>query len=42
MRLAGLRDPVLYPGSFSDWSTAGMPVLVGDIPGDPLTTESGT
>ena len=42
MRLAGLDDPVLYPGSFSDWSTAGMPVMAGDIPGDPLPMESGT
>ena len=42
MRLAGLDDAVLYPGSFSDWSTAGMPVLAGDIPGDPLPMESGT
>jgi len=42
MRLAGLDDAVLYAGSFSDWSTAGMPVLTGDIPGDPLPMESGT
>ena len=33
MRLAGLPDSMLYPGSFSDWSTAGMPVAVGDEPG---------
>lgn len=33
MRLAGLPDPLLYPGSFSDWSTAGMPVAIGDAPG---------
>jgi len=42
MRLAGLDDPVLYAGSFSDWSTAGMPVLAGDIPGDPMPMESTT
>ncbi len=42
MRLAGLDDPVLYAGSFSDWSTAGMPVMAGDIPGEPLPTESAT
>jgi thiosulfate/3-mercaptopyruvate sulfurtransferase len=42
MRLAGLRDPVLYEGSFSDWSRAGMPVVAGDLPGDPLPMESGT
>jgi len=34
MRLAGLPDPVLYPGSYSDWSRAGMPVATGDEPGD--------
>ncbi len=35
MRLAGLPDPLLYPGSFSDWSRAGLPVATGDEPGDP-------
>ena len=34
MRIAGLRDPLLYPGSYSDWSRAGLPVEVGDAPGD--------
>lgn len=29
MRIAGLPDPVLYPGSFSDWSRAGEPVETG-------------
>jgi thiosulfate/3-mercaptopyruvate sulfurtransferase len=33
MRLAGLPDPILYPGSWSDWSTAGYPVAVGPDPG---------
>jgi thiosulfate/3-mercaptopyruvate sulfurtransferase len=33
MRIAGLPDPLLYPGSYSDWSTAGMPVATGDEPG---------
>ena len=33
MRVAGLADPLLYPGSYSDWSTAGMPVATGDEPG---------
>lgn len=33
MRVAGLPDPLLYPGSYSDWSTAGMPVATGDDPG---------
>ena len=33
MRVAGLPDPILYPGSYSDWSTAGMPIAVGSEPG---------
>jgi thiosulfate/3-mercaptopyruvate sulfurtransferase len=33
MRLAGLPDPVLYPGSWSDWSTAGYPAATGPEPG---------
>ncbi|MGI8929017.1 MAG: sulfurtransferase [Candidatus Limnocylindrales bacterium] len=36
MRVAGLPDPLLYVGSFSDWSEADMPVAVGDAPGEPL------
>jgi thiosulfate/3-mercaptopyruvate sulfurtransferase len=36
MRAAGLPDPLLYPGSYSDWSRAGMPIATGDAPGDPL------
>ena len=35
MRVAGLPDPILYPGSYSDWSRAGMTVAVGPEPGDP-------
>lgn len=35
MRVAGLPDPILYPGSYSDWSTAGGPVAVGPEPGAP-------
>jgi thiosulfate/3-mercaptopyruvate sulfurtransferase len=33
MRIAGLPDPILYPGSFSDWSRAGEEVAVGPEPG---------
>jgi thiosulfate/3-mercaptopyruvate sulfurtransferase len=33
MRIAGLPDPVLYAGSFSDWSRAGLPVTSGPEPG---------
>jgi thiosulfate/3-mercaptopyruvate sulfurtransferase len=32
-RVAGLPDPLLYPGSYSDWSRSGMPVAVGPEPG---------
>ena len=33
MRLAGLPDPLLYPGSYSDWAGTGMPIATGDQPG---------
>ncbi len=33
MRVAGLPDPILYPGSYSDWSRAALPVKVGPEPG---------
>ena len=32
MRLAGLADPLLYPGSYSDWAGTGMPIATGDQP----------
>ncbi len=35
MRLAGLPDPILYVGSFSDWSRSRMPVATGPEPGLP-------
>jgi len=34
MRVAGLPDPILYAGSYSDWTRAGLPVAVGPDPGD--------
>lgn len=34
-RIAGLPDPLLYVGSWSDWSTAGYPVATGAEPGEP-------
>ena len=36
MRVAGLPDPVLYPGSYSDWTRSGLPVAVGPEPGEPV------
>ncbi len=33
MRVAGLPDPLLYPGSYSDWAGTGMPIVTGDEPG---------
>jgi thiosulfate/3-mercaptopyruvate sulfurtransferase len=35
MRLAGLPDPILYVGSYSDWSRSGEPVATGPDPGEP-------
>ena len=34
MRVAGLPDPILYPGSYSDWSRSGMPIATGPDPGE--------
>lgn len=36
MRVAGLPDPLLYPGSYSDWSRSGYPVATGEEPGAPV------
>ncbi len=38
LRVAGLPDPILYPGSYSDWTRSGLPVATGDEPGDPRVT----
>jgi thiosulfate/3-mercaptopyruvate sulfurtransferase len=35
MRIAGLPDPILYPGSYSDWTQQGYPIATGPEPGDP-------
>ena len=34
MRIAGLPDPILYPGSYSDWTRSGEAVVVGPDPGE--------
>jgi thiosulfate/3-mercaptopyruvate sulfurtransferase len=36
MRAAGLADPLLYVGSYSDWTQQGLPIATGDEPGDPV------
>jgi thiosulfate/3-mercaptopyruvate sulfurtransferase len=36
MRLAGLPDPTLYAGSYSDWTQSDLPIASGDEPGDPV------
>ena len=35
-RVAGLADPLIYSGSFSDWSGAGMPIAQGSEPERPI------
>ncbi|MET0772372.1 MAG: rhodanese-like domain-containing protein [Candidatus Limnocylindrales bacterium] len=35
MRVAGLADPILYAGSYSDWTRAGLPVATGSEAGPP-------
>ncbi|HET9085062.1 MAG TPA: sulfurtransferase [Candidatus Limnocylindrales bacterium] len=35
LRIAGLPDARLYPGSYSDWTQQGWPVATGPEPGEP-------
>ena len=35
LRIAGLPDATLYPGSYSDWTQQGWPVATGPEPGEP-------
>jgi thiosulfate/3-mercaptopyruvate sulfurtransferase len=35
MRIAGLPDPILYVGSYSDWSRSEYPITTGAEPGEP-------
>ncbi|MGH9887879.1 MAG: sulfurtransferase, partial [bacterium] len=39
MRAAGLPDPILYVGSYSDWSRSGEPIATGPDPGAPPAKE---
>jgi thiosulfate/3-mercaptopyruvate sulfurtransferase len=41
-RLAGLPDPVLYPGSYSDWSRTDLPVATGPEPGEAVKPPAGS
>jgi thiosulfate/3-mercaptopyruvate sulfurtransferase len=34
MRVAGLPDPILYPGSYSDWTQSNLPIATGPEPGE--------
>jgi len=34
LRIAGLPDATLYPGSYSDWTQQGWPVATGPEPGE--------
>jgi thiosulfate/3-mercaptopyruvate sulfurtransferase len=36
MRLAGRPDPILYVGSYSDWTRSELPIATGAEPGDPV------
>jgi thiosulfate/3-mercaptopyruvate sulfurtransferase len=38
-RVAGLPDPILYAGSYSDWVGAGLPVARGPEPEGPLVDQ---
>jgi thiosulfate/3-mercaptopyruvate sulfurtransferase len=38
MRVAGLPDPILYVGSYSDWSRSGEDIATGPEPGSPPNT----
>jgi thiosulfate/3-mercaptopyruvate sulfurtransferase len=40
IRLSGLPDPLVYVGSYSDWTRAGRPVATGDQPGEPVPIET--
>jgi thiosulfate/3-mercaptopyruvate sulfurtransferase len=40
MRVAGLPDPILYVGSYSDWSRSGEAIATGEQPGDPTADPS--
>ena len=35
LQMAGFSEGILYPGSWSDWSSSGMPIATGPDPGSP-------
>ena len=35
LHVAGLGDPILYPGSWSDWASSGRSIATGHAPGQP-------
>ena len=41
IRIAGLPDALLYPGSYSDWTQQGWPVRTGPEPGEPPDATDG-
>jgi thiosulfate/3-mercaptopyruvate sulfurtransferase len=41
LRIAGLPDALLYPGSYSDWTQQGWPVATGPEPGEPPARGAG-
>ena len=40
MRIAGVPDPLLYAGSYSDWTRAGRPVTTGEAAGPAPAAEA--
>lgn len=41
LRMAGYPEPMLYPGSWSDWSAASLPAATGPEPGSPASGSPG-
>ncbi len=41
LRMAGFPEPILYPGSWSDWSASSLPAATGPEPGSPPADDPG-